>query len=37
MHVQLHPLWDRIHNEGLDLEAIQTDEGHDPNDQDRGP
>jgi hypothetical protein len=36
-HVQLHPLRNRIHDEGLDLEAIQTGESHDPNDQDRGP
>ena len=35
--VRLHPLWDGIHDESLDLEAIQIDGSHDPNDWDRGP
>jgi hypothetical protein len=37
MHVRLHPLRDGIQDEGLDLEAIQTCEGHDLNDWDRDP
>jgi hypothetical protein len=28
--VRSYPLWDEIHDKGLDLEAIQTDENHDP-------
>jgi hypothetical protein len=36
MHVRLHPLWDGIHDEGLDLEAIQIGESHDPNDRGHG-
>jgi hypothetical protein len=31
------PAMDGIHNEGLDLEAIQAGRNHDPNDRDRGP
>ena len=34
--VRSHPLWDGIHDGGLDLTATWTDESHDPNDQDRG-
>jgi hypothetical protein len=37
MQVRSHPLRDVIYDDGLDLEAIQTDESHDPNDWDRGP
>ena len=37
MHVRPHPLWDGIHDEGIDLKAIQTSGNHDPNDRDRGP
>ena len=36
-HVRFYPLWDGIHDEGLHLEAIQTDESHDTNDRGRGP
>jgi hypothetical protein len=36
-HVWSYPLWDGIHDEGLDLEAIQPGRSHDPNDRDRGP
>jgi hypothetical protein len=35
--VLFYPLWDRIHDEGLDLEAIQIYGSHDPNGLDRGP
>jgi type II restriction/modification system DNA methylase subunit YeeA len=35
--VRSHPLRDGIHDEGLDLEAIQTNESHNPNDRDHGP
>ena len=37
MRVRSYPLWDGIHDEGLDLEAIQTGGIHDPNDWDHGP
>jgi hypothetical protein len=30
MKVRSHPLQDGIHDEGLNLEAIQTDGSHDP-------
>lgn len=36
-HVSSYLLRDGIHDRGLDLEASQTDESHDPNDRDRGP
>ena len=36
MHVRSHPLWDGIHDGGLDLEATQANESRDPNDRDRG-
>jgi hypothetical protein len=32
-HVRSYPPWDGIHDEGLELEAIQTGESHDPNDR----
>jgi hypothetical protein len=32
--VQSYPLWDGIHDKGLDLEAIQAGENHNPNDRD---
>jgi hypothetical protein len=31
------PATDGIHNEGLDLEAIQASRNHDPNDRDHAP
>jgi hypothetical protein len=34
--VQFHPLRDENHDRGLDLEAAQASEGHDPNARDRG-
>ena len=36
-HVRFYPLRDGIHDEGLNLEAIQASGNHDPNDRDRGP
>ena len=36
-HVRFYSLRDGIHDEGLDLEAIRTGGGHDPNDRGRGP
>jgi hypothetical protein len=36
MHVRSHPLWDEMHDGGLDLKATWTDESHDPNNRDRG-
>jgi hypothetical protein len=36
-HVRSYLSWDGIHNEGLNLEAIQTGESLNPNDRDRGP
>jgi hypothetical protein len=35
--VRSYPPQDGIHDKGLDLEATQTDESHDPNDRDHGP
>jgi hypothetical protein len=37
MHVRSYLSRDGIHDEGLNLEAIQTGESLNPNDQDRGP
>jgi hypothetical protein len=35
MYVRSHPLWDEIHDGGLDLKDTQTDESHDPTNKDR--
>ena len=35
--VRSYPLRDGIHDEGLDLEAMQASGNHDPNDRDRAP
>jgi len=37
MRGQSHPLWNGIHDGGLDLKATRTDKSHDPNDRNHGP